>query len=33
MAPWWNLCIPRTEIQNNRGIPQELNNPDPSGRV
>lgn len=33
IAPWWNLCIPRTEIQNNRGIPQELNNPDPSGRV
>lgn len=33
IAPWWNFCIPRTEIQNNSGIPQSLNNPDPSSTV
>lgn len=33
IAPWWNLCIPRSEIQNNPGVPQELNNPDPTGTV
>lgn len=33
IAPWWNFCIPRTEIQNNSGIPQSLNNPDPSDTV
>ena len=33
IAPWWNLCIPRSEIQNNSGITQSLNNPDPSGTV
>lgn len=30
-SPQWNLNIPRSEIQNNNGIPQDLNNPDPSG--
>ncbi|MGM9786451.1 MAG: RagB/SusD family nutrient uptake outer membrane protein [Candidatus Cryptobacteroides sp.] len=29
-SPQWNICIPRTEIQNNTGIPDELNNPDPT---
>ncbi len=33
IAPWWNLCIPRSEIQNNPGIPLKLNNPDPTGTV
>lgn len=30
-SPQWNVNIPRSEIQSNSGIPQELNNPDPSG--
>ncbi len=31
VAPFWNLTIPRSEIQNNAGISDELNNPNPSG--
>lgn len=30
-SPQWNMNIPRREIQNNNGITQELNNPDPTG--
>ena len=33
VAPWWNFCITIGEIQNNRGIPAEANNPDPSGLI
>jgi len=29
-APWWNLCIPLTEVNSNEDI---VNNPDPSGAV
>ena len=29
-SPQWNICIPRTEIQNNVGITDDLNNPDPT---
>ena len=28
VAPYWNLCIPRSEMQNNPGI--QINNPDPT---
>lgn len=30
-SPQWNVNIPRSEIQSNSAITQELNNPDPSG--
>ncbi len=30
-SPQWNVCIPRSETQSNLGIPQEMNNPDPTG--
>ncbi len=29
-SPQWNVCIPEDECNNNLGIPQEMNNPDPS---
>ncbi|MGN0191304.1 MAG: RagB/SusD family nutrient uptake outer membrane protein [Candidatus Cryptobacteroides sp.] len=29
-SPQWNICIPRSEIQNNLGITDDQNNPDPT---
>jgi len=33
IAPWWNLVIPRAELQNNVGIDAKYNNPDPTNSV
>ena len=33
VAPWWNVVIPRRELQNNPAIPEEMNNPNPSDTV
>ena len=32
-SPGWNIVITRTELQNNLGIPESLNNPDPSEKI
>lgn len=32
-SPQWNIVIPRNELQNNRGISQETNNPDPEKTI
>lgn len=32
VAPWWNICIPRNEINNNQAL-KDYNNPDPTGTV
>ncbi|MDO4758932.1 MAG: RagB/SusD family nutrient uptake outer membrane protein [Rikenellaceae bacterium] len=33
VAPWWNLCIPKTERLSNPAITAEMNNPDPNETV
>lgn len=30
-SPQWNFCIPISELQYNVGIPEDMNNPDPTG--
>ena len=32
-SPQWNIVITRAETQANKGIPKEMNNPDPSSFV
>ena len=32
-SPGWNFVITRTELQTNLGIPESLNNPDPSETI
>jgi hypothetical protein len=32
-SPQWNIVVTRREFQNNTGITEETNNPDPSDKI